>query len=109
MDSLFVWTMIALLTAISFATRASFILLFPRVTLPRSIQMGLRLVPAAVFTALAVPDLFVHSGVIQLGLSNPKAAAAMTAALVAWKTRNTLLTILAGMAALHLLRVVGLG
>ena len=109
MDTAFVWTLIALLTAISFASRASFILLFSDVTLPRGVQKGLRFVPAAVFTALAVPDAFVRSGAIQLGLSNPKAAAALIAALVAWKTRNTLVTILAGMAALHLLRLAAIG
>lgn len=101
--------MIALLTAISFATRASFILWFSRATLPRLVQKGLRFVPAAVFTALAVPDIFLRAGGIQLGLSNPKAAAALVAALVAWKTRNTLLTILSGMTALHLLRLAVLG
>jgi branched-subunit amino acid transport protein len=109
MDSLYIWTLIALLAAISFASRASFILLFSRVTLPRSVHKGLRFVPAAVFTALAVPDIFVRSGLIQLGPSNPKAAAALIAALVAWKTRNTLITILAGMAVLHLLRLAAIG
>ena len=109
MDPLVVWTLIALLTAISFASRASFILLFAHVTLPRGVQKGLRFVPAAVFTALAVPDIFVRSGTAQLGLSNPNAAAALIAAFVAWKTRNTLITILAGMAALHLLRIAAVG
>jgi len=109
MDPLFVWTLILLLTLISFASRASFILMFSRVSLPRGVQRGLRFVPAAVFTALAVPDICVRAGVLQLGLSNPKAAAAAVAALVAWKTRNTLVTILAGMAALHLLRLAALG
>jgi branched-subunit amino acid transport protein len=109
MDSVFVWTLIALLAAISFASRASFILLFSHVTLPSSLQKGLRFVPAAVFTALAAPDIFVRSGAIELGLSNPKAAAAMVAMLVAWRTRNTLLTILSGMVALHLLRLAVLG
>ncbi|MCX7144280.1 MAG: AzlD domain-containing protein [Proteobacteria bacterium] len=109
MEPAFVWTLIALLTVISYASRASFILLLSNVTLSRRIQQGLRFVPASVFTALAVPDIFVRSGTIELGLSNPRAAAAMVAALVAWKTRNTLLTILLGMAVVHLLRLAVLG
>jgi branched-subunit amino acid transport protein len=109
MDPVFVWTLIALLTVISYASRASFIVLLSRLTLPRGIQKGLRFVPASVFTALAVPDLFIRSGAIDLGLTNPKAAAAMAAGIVAWKSRNTLLTILAGMSVLHLLRLMVLG
>ena len=95
------------MTLLTFA--GTMILLFSHVSLPRIVQKGLRFVPAAVFTALVVPDIFVRSGAIQLGLSNPKAAAALVAALVAWKTRNTLLTILSGMAALHLLRLAVIG
>ncbi len=109
MDTSFVWALIAVLTVISFVSRASFILLFPRVALPHGVQRGLRFVPAAVFTALITPDVFLSSGALDLGPSNPKAAAAVIAAAVAWKTRNTLATIVAGMAALHLLRIAVLG
>ena len=109
MDTTFVWALIAVLTLISFVSRASFILLLPRVTLPRGVQRGLRFVPAAVFTALIAPDVFLSSGALDLGPSNPKAAAAVLAGAVAWRTRNTLATILAGMAALHLLRIALLG
>lgn len=109
MDTLAVWTLIAVLTLISFASRASFILLFPRVTLPRGLQRGLRFVPVAVFTALVAPSVFLPSGTLELGASNPKAAAALLAGIVAWKTRNTLATIVAGMAVLHLLRLAPLG
>ncbi len=109
MDTTFVWALIAMLTAIGFVSRASFILLFPRITLPRGVQRGLRFVPAAVFTALIAPDVFLSSGALELGSSNPKAAAALIAGAVAWRTRNTLATILAGMAALHLLRTALLG
>ncbi len=109
MDTTFVWALIAVLTVVSFVSRASFILLFPRVTLPRGIQRGLRFVPAAVFTALIAPDVFLNSGALDLGPANPKAAAAVLAGVVAWRTHNTLATILAGMVALHLLRIALLG
>lgn len=109
MDANTAWTLILLLSVISFATRAWFLLLFARLTLPRGMQQGLRFVPAAVFTALLAPDILARSGSIELGLSNPEASAALVAGLVAWKTRNTLATILAGMIALHLLRQLILG
>ncbi len=58
MDTSFVWALIAVLTVISFVSRASFILLFPRVALPHGVQRVLRFVPAAVFTALISSDVF---------------------------------------------------
>lgn len=109
MDTLTVWTLILMLTVISFASRASFVLLFARVALPHLVQRALHFVPVAVFPALVVPDIFLNSGVIDLGPSNLKAAAAILAGLVAWKTHNTLATIVVGMAALHLLRLAILG
>jgi branched-subunit amino acid transport protein len=102
MDTLTAWALIAGLTATSIGTRGSFILFFARLEVPRAVQRGLRFVPAAVFTALLVPAVAFADGSLSLGLGNAKLVAALVAAPVAWWTRNTIVTILAGMAALHL-------
>ncbi len=63
---------------------------------------ALRFVPPAAFAALVSPELV--GGAAARALLNPRLAAAAVAALVAWKTRNVLLTIASGMAALHLIQ-----
>jgi branched-subunit amino acid transport protein len=102
MDPLTAWLLIAGLAVTSFVPRGSFILFRARLPLPGTAQRALRFVPAAVFAALVVPDIAFAGGVLRLGLDNPKLIAALIAGPVAWRTRNTLATIAAGMAALHL-------
>jgi branched-subunit amino acid transport protein len=102
MDTLTAWALIGGLTATSIGTRGSFILFFARLEVPRTVQRGLRFVPAAVFTALLVPAVAFEGGALSLDMGNPKLVAALAAAPIAWWSRNTLATIVAGMAALHL-------
>jgi branched-subunit amino acid transport protein len=102
MDPLTTWLLIAGLAVSSFATRGAFILFLARLPIPPAVQRGLRFVPAAVFAALVVPDIAFAGGALRLGVDNPKLLAALVAGPVAWRTRNTLATILAGMVALHL-------
>lgn len=102
MDPLTAWVLIAGLAVASFVPRGAFILFLHRMPLPASVQRALRFVPAAVFAALVIPDIAVAGGALRLGLDNPKLVAALVAGPVAWRTRNTLATIVAGMAALHL-------
>lgn len=102
MDPLTAWVLIAGLAVTSFVPRGAFILFLHRMPLPASVQRALRFVPAAVFAALVIPDIAVAGGTLRLGLDNAKLVAALVAGPVAWRTRNTLATIVAGMAALHL-------
>jgi branched-subunit amino acid transport protein len=104
MDTLTVALLVAGLAAISFSTRASFILYFARLRLPGGVQRGLRFVPPAVFAALVVPELLYAGGGLRLELGNEKLVAGLVAAFVAWRSHNTLATILVGMVALHLHR-----
>lgn len=100
MDALTAWILIAGLAASSFGARGSFILFFARVEMPRTVRAALRFVPPAVFTALCVPELAFGGGTLRIALDNPKLLAALVAAPVAWRTRSTTATILAGMAVL---------
>jgi branched-subunit amino acid transport protein len=102
MDALTAWVLIVGLGATSLLTRGSFILFLGRLEVPKAAQRALRFVPAAVFTAVVVPELAFVAGSLRLGLDNPKLLAALVAAPVAWRTRSTTATILVGMAALLL-------
>ncbi len=95
------WLLILGLALTSFVPRASFITLFARWPVPALVQRALRYVPAAVFSAILVPELVLSAGSVHAGLDNPRLLAGILAGVIAWRTRNTLLTILTGMLALH--------
>ena len=96
------WLLILGLALTSFIPRASFIVLLARWRVPALVQRALRYVPAAVFSAILVPELVLTAGSVHLGLDNPRLLAGILGGAIAWRTRNTLLTIVAGMLALHL-------
>lgn len=96
------WLLILGLALASFLPRASFILLFARWPVPPLLRRALRFVPAAVFSAILVPGLVLSAGSVHIGLDNPRLLAGILAGAIAWRTRNTLLTIASGMLALHL-------
>ena len=106
MDTLTIWLLIAGLTLTSYSSRASFISLLSGFVPPAPLQRALRVVPVAIFVSLVVPELLLNAGHIQLSLANAKLFAGLAAITVAWHTRNTLLTLLAGMAVLHLVRML---
>ena len=95
------WLLILGLALTSFLPRASFITLFARWPVPAALQRALRFVPPAVFSAIIVPELVLSAGSLHLGLDNPRLFAGILAGAIAWRTRNTLLTIVTGMLALH--------
>jgi branched-subunit amino acid transport protein len=95
------WLLILGLALSSYIPRASFILLLARWPVPARLQRALRYVPAAVFSAILVPALVLNAGAADIGPDNPRLFAGILAGIVAWRTRNTLLTIATGMLALH--------
>ena len=72
--------------------------------LPVLARRWLRYVPPAVLAALVVPAALAPEGRLEVGLP---AWAVLAGAVVAWRTRSVLWTILGGMAAFWLLRLLG--
>lgn len=95
-----IWFIIAGMTAVTFVLRYSFIGLANRWSLPAVVQQALQFVPVAVLTAIVLPDLVYVHGTYTLALGNGRIVAALVATLVAWRTRNVVLTIAVGMATL---------
>ena len=91
---------LALAGLLTFATRLSFIALLGRVETPPLLARALRFVPPAVLSAIILPELLVRGGEVQLSLRNPRLLAGALAAVVGWRSRNVLVTIGVGMAAL---------
>ena len=65
------------------------------------LQQALRFVPVAALTALVVPELLVRNGALLISLQNERLVAGLVAVVVAWWTKNILLTLVLGMALLY--------
>jgi len=97
------WVVVVAVGALNYLSRLSFIALFARVPMPSLVARALRYVPAAMLTAIVVPAVALRgAGAADPALQGAKLAAALVAALVAWRTRSTSATIVAGMAVLWL-------
>ena len=98
-----IWLIFLLGGLLTFGMRFIFIYLLGRFEVPDTMRRALRFVPPAVLSAIVVPELLIRSGQIDVSWMNFRLLAGVAAVLVAWKTKNTLLTILGGMAVLLLL------
>jgi branched-subunit amino acid transport protein len=92
-----IWLVLILAGLLTFATRLSFILLLEKIKMPEWFRRGLRFVPVAVLSAIILPELTSPNGSLLLSWRNPQLLAGVVAILVAWKTKNVLLTIAVGM------------
>jgi len=101
------WLTMLLVGLGTYGTRLSFILLFGRRDIPAVVRRALRYVPPAVLTAIIFPELLLPDGEFDLSLGNERLLAGLVATLVAWRSKNVLLTIIAGMAALVMLLAAG--
>ncbi len=100
------WITIIVIGVLTFAIRLSFILFIGRMQIAPILQRALRFVPIAALSAIIAPALFLPRGSLDLSLGNVRLLAGLVAILVAWRTKNVLLTIAAGMACLLLLQIV---
>ncbi len=99
------WLTLVIIGLLTLATRLSFIFLLEKWKMPMSFQRSLRFVPLAVLPALIFPEIFIHNNAIAIPPDFPRLAAAVIAGLVAWRTKNSLLTIGVGMLVFYLLRI----
>jgi branched-subunit amino acid transport protein len=99
-----IWLTLLAAGLLTYATRLSFIVLLGRMPVPDIVRRGLRFVPAAVLSAIIFSELLLPDNQLYLSLNNNRLIAGVIAALVAWYSRNILLTIAVGMATLWLLQ-----
>ena len=106
MSGLSIWLLFLAVGLGTFTLRFLFIYLFGKIEMPYWLSRALRFVPAAALAALVFPALTHPAGYLDLSLQNFRLLAGLGGALVAWRTRNVLLTILVGMALLWILQSV---
>ncbi len=100
------WLVMLAAGLLTYLTRLSFIMLWGKINIPIWLLRSLRFVPPAVFTAIIFPELFLPQATLDISLGNARLIAGILAALVAWKTRNIVLTILVGMSVLLLIQYI---
>ncbi|MEI7847566.1 MAG: AzlD domain-containing protein [Chloroflexota bacterium] len=106
MNTLSLWLLFLMIGLATFLMRFSFIFLIGKISLPEWLRRALRFVPASVLAALVFPALTHPTGVLDLTLGNFRLLAGLAGAVVAWRTRNVLLTLLAGMLMLWALQTI---
>ena len=100
------WLMMLVIGSVTYAIRLSCIGLLGQREMPALLLKALRFVPITVLPAIILPQLFLRNNTLALSIQNPRWMAGILAAIVAWRTRNVLLTIAAGMVALWVLEFV---
>lgn len=103
MSTASIWLLFLAIGLGTFTLRFLFIYLFGKIEMPDWLRRALRFVPAAALAALVFPALTHPVGHLDLSLQNFRLLAGLGGAIVAWRTRNVLFTILIGMALLWIL------
>ncbi len=101
-----IWLVMLAGGLITFTIRFVLIFLFGKFEIPPTLRRALHYVPPAVLSAIVFPELFYRGGQIALTLDNTRLLAGIVAIVVAWFSKNTLLTIVAGMVALVVVQMV---
>ncbi len=91
------WFTVIVIGLITFGYRLSMLIFAAQFDLPLWLQRPLRFVPIAALTAIIVPELLIRNGQLDLTTGNVRLLAGLVATVVAWRTRNVLLTIGVGM------------
>ena len=88
---------------VTYALRLSLIGALGKLEMPEIVIRALRFVPPAVLTAIIVPEILLPDNELDLSLDNARLIAGLLAALVAWRSKKVVLTVVVGMGALWLI------
>lgn len=106
MSTTSIWLLFIAIGLGTFLLRFVFIYLFGKIEMPDWLRRALRFVPAAALAALVFPALTHPAGQLDLSMQNFRLLAGLGGAIIAWRTRNVLLTILIGMILLWILEML---
>jgi branched-subunit amino acid transport protein len=103
MSSFDIWIVMLGGMLVTYGTRLSFVMFVPPEKMPEQLQRALHYVPVAVLSAIVAPALVCPSGTLDISFKNPQLWAGLVACIVAWRLRNTWLTIGIGLIVLWIL------
>lgn len=98
--------LVAGMALVTFLIRYPLLELVGKIELPERLFKALRYVPPAVLAAIIVPSVIMPKGEIALTPANPFLVAGVVSALVAWRSKNLLLTVIIGMITLLAYRAI---
>ena len=98
--------LIAGMALVTLAVRYPVLALFGKIPMPEPILRALKYVPPAVLTAIIVPAMLFKNDQLSLSYTNDFLVAGIISAVVAWRSKNLLLTIVVGMLSLVLWRLL---
>lgn len=102
------WWVIIGMGVITFALRLSLIAVAGRLAIPGIVEKGLRFAPAAVLSAIVFMEVLLPAGRLDVSPGNARLVAGIAAIIIAYRTKNVLLTIAGGMVILWILQWLGL-
>jgi branched chain amino acid efflux pump len=100
------WLIILGMMIVTILPRYGVLALLGRVELPKPVFRALKFVPPAVLSAIILPALLLKDDTLYIALDNSYLVAGIFSGVVAWRTRNLLLTIVLGMAAMLIYRAI---
>jgi branched-subunit amino acid transport protein len=100
------WLLLAAMGLVTYASRIAMIALLGRLQVPDLVGRALKYVPPAVLSAIIAPELLRPAGALDISFSNVRLLAGLAAIVVAWRTRNILLTLAVGMGLMWVLGAV---
>ncbi|MDH4276843.1 MAG: AzlD domain-containing protein [Acidimicrobiia bacterium] len=103
-----VWLAFLLGGLVTYAQRASFLLILGDRSLPAPVQRALRYVAPAAFAAIVAPRIFDSVSVSEFTAPDARLLAAVIGGVLMWKVRNLPVLLVVGMVVFWLLRWVGL-
>jgi branched-subunit amino acid transport protein len=91
------WLIVGMV-AVTYGVRWPVMALVGRIDPPEGVLRALKYVPPAVLTAIVVPGVLMPAGTIDLSWRNAYLIGGVVAAVVAWRSRSLVATIVLGMA-----------
>jgi branched-subunit amino acid transport protein len=88
--------------SVTYIPRLLPLLALSQVRLPKVLLTWLSYLPAAILSALILPGAIMNNGAVDPGVTNPAVWALVASFLVALKTRNLILTMVAGGVVIYL-------
>lgn len=101
------FTLVFGMMLVTFGVRYPVLALISRLELPNLLKRSLKYVPPAVLSAIIAPSVLIsENDALIISLENPALVGSVVAGLVAWRWKNLLFTILTGMAAFWITRLL---
>jgi branched-subunit amino acid transport protein len=101
-----IWIIMLAAGLVTYGLRLSFIIVLGKRDIHPNLLRALGYVPPAVLSAIIFPEVLMQNGSLAFTAGNPRLLAGLAAALVAWRTRSVVFTIVVGMLVLLALQAI---